>query len=215
VTVRSRALGGGGLLIPLAVAALVVLVAVPLAFVLLQAVFPKIGEGSPAGPFEGTAENLADPALILLAAHTLVLGVAVVAAVAAFAIPLGVLRALFRVPFAALWDFLFLVPFLIPPYIATLGWILSFQQAGYLTQLAGLNGGRFLFSFAGIVFVMAFNVFPVVYFAVSRMVAAVGGRYADVARMFGASPWTALRRITLPLALPCPAWRRACFSSSP
>jgi iron(III) transport system permease protein len=130
------------------------------------------------------------------------LGIAVVIAVAAFAVPLGVLRALFQVPMAALWDFLFLVPFLIPPYIATLGWILSLQPGGYLSQLTGANGGPFLFSFAGIVFVMAFNVFPAVYFAVSRTVAAVGGRYSDVARVFGASPWTALRRVTLPLALP-------------
>lgn len=202
MTARSPSPRGGGALIPLAVAALIVLVAIPLAFVLLQAVFPDIGQGSLAHPFQASAASLADPALLLLTAHTLVLGIAVVVAVAAFALPLGILRALFRVPCAALWDFLFLVPFLIPPYIATLGWILSLEPGGYLTQLAGFNGGRFLFSFAGIVFVMAFNVFPVVYFAVSRTVAAVGGRYAEVARVFGASPWTALRRVTLPLALP-------------
>lgn len=199
---KLQALRGGGIMIPLAVAALIVLVAVPIAFVFLQAIFPKIGQGSLAGAFQNTAETLADPALLRLTLHTVVLGVVVVLAVAAFAIPLGVFRALFRVPFAALWDFIFLVPFLIPPYIATLGWILSLEPGGYLTQLADMNGGPFLFSFAGIVFVMAFNVFPVVYFAVSRTVAAVGGRYADVARVFGASSWTALRRITLPLALP-------------
>jgi len=202
LTGRSLAPRGGGILIPLAVAALIVLVAVPLVFVLLQAIFPKIGSGSLAAPFSGTLENLADPALIHLTGNTLVLGVAVVVAVAAFALPLGVLRALFRVPFAALWDFLFLVPFLIPPYIATLGWILSLQRGGYLFQMTGTDAGRFLFSFGGVVFVMAFNVFPVVYFAVSRTVAVVGGRFADVARVFGASPWTALCRVTLPLALP-------------
>jgi iron(III) transport system permease protein len=181
VIVRATTPRGGGILIPLAVAALIVLVAVPLAFVLLQAIFPRIGQGSLAEPFRGTAAALADPALIRLTAHTMLLGISVVTAVAVFAVPLGIVRALFRVPLAGLWDFLFLIPFLIPPYIATLGWILSLQPRGYLSQLAGVDAGRFLFSFWGTVFVMAFNVFPAVYFAVSRTVAAVGGRYADVA----------------------------------
>ena len=115
MTARFLTPRGGGMLVPLAVAALIVLVAVPLTFVFLQAVFPDIGQGSLAHPFKGTVASLADPALLVLTAHTLALGVAVVVAVAAFAVPLGVLRALFRVPLAALWDFLFLVPFLIPP----------------------------------------------------------------------------------------------------
>jgi iron(III) transport system permease protein len=49
---------------------------------------------------------------------------------------------------------------------------------------------------------MAFNTFPVVYFAVSRTVEAVGARYADVGRVFGASPDRAFWRITLPLSAP-------------
>jgi iron(III) transport system permease protein len=50
--------------------------------------------------------------------------------------------------------------------------------------------------------VMAFNTFPVVYFAVSRTVEAVGARYADVGRVFGATPARAFWRITLPLSAP-------------
>ena len=49
---------------------------------------------------------------------------------------------------------------------------------------------------------MTLNTFPVVYFAVSRTVEAVGSRYADVARIFGASPVRAFWRITLPLSTP-------------
>lgn len=49
---------------------------------------------------------------------------------------------------------------------------------------------------------MALNIFPVVYFAVSRSMASHGGRLADVARVHGAGPWAAFFRITLPLALP-------------
>lgn len=184
------------------IAVLAVIVALPLLFILLQAVFPGLGQGSLAEPFGRVGEVLGDPALIQLTLNTLALGGCVVAGAALLGVPLGVLRALFRVPLAPLWDVLMLLPLMIPPYIATLGWIMTLQPRGYLAQLVGVHAGPFLFSFPGIVFVMVLNIFPVVYFAVSRTVAAVGGRLGDVARVFGAGPATVFRRITLPLALP-------------
>jgi len=48
---------------------------------------------------------------------------------------------------------------------------------------------------------MTLNIFPVVYFAVSRSMAPSGSRLADVARIHGAGPWRAFFRVTLPLAL--------------
>jgi iron(III) transport system permease protein len=126
----------------------------------------------------------------------------VVLASALVAVPLGVFRALYRIPLAPLWDVLLLVPFMIPPYIATLGWIMTLQPRGYIQQIAGFNLAPFLFSLFGMTMVMAFNTFPVVYFAVSRTLEAVGARYADVGRVFGASPARAFWRITLPLSAP-------------
>ncbi|QJP13097.1 iron ABC transporter permease [Starkeya sp. ORNL1] len=183
-------------------AGLLILVAVPIAFVILQAVFPELGRGSFARPFGQVAAVLGDPALLRLTRNTLLLGVCVVALAAIIAVPLGFLRALYAVPLAPLWDVLFLVPFMVPPYIATLGWIMTLQPRGYLAQLTSLHAGPFLFSFAGLVFVMALNLFPAIYFAVSRTAVAIGSRYADVGRVCGAGPWTAFRRITLPLATP-------------
>ena len=49
---------------------------------------------------------------------------------------------------------------------------------------------------------MVLNVFPVVYFAVSRTMMSVGGRYASAARVCGAGKWQALWRVTLPLSTP-------------
>ncbi|MFD2251968.1 iron(III) transport system permease protein [Pseudochelatococcus lubricantis] len=182
--------------------ALVVLVLIPLSFIVLQAIFPALGQGSLSAPFTRVADVLTEPGLLRMTRNTALLGLGVVAGSAVIAVPLGVLRALFRVPLAPLWDILLLVPFMIPPYIATLGWIMTLQPNGYLTQLTGLNAGPYLFSLWGVVFVMTLGAFPVVYFAVSRTVEAIGGRYADVGRVFGASPFTAFRRVTLPLALP-------------
>lgn len=186
----------------LTVACLLLLVGLPLLFVVLQVVFPEITRGSLAAPFSLLIPTLSDPDLLQLTFNTLRLGLAVVAVCALVAIPLGALRALTRVPGAAFWDLLFLIPFLIPPYIAALAWMMTLQTQGFLQQLTGTNGDSFVFSFWGIVMVMTLNVFPVVYFAVSRTLAAVGGRFASVGRVSGATPWQAFWRITLPLSVP-------------
>ncbi|MDE1156803.1 MAG: iron ABC transporter permease [Neorhizobium sp.] len=186
----------------LAIAGLAVVVAVPFAAVVLQGIFPNLGQGSFAGPFSSFIATLNDSALIGMAGNTILLGACVVLVSALVAVPLGVFRALYKVPLAPLFDVLLLVPFMIPPYIATLGWIMTLQPRGYLQQILGFNLAPFLFSLAGMTVVMAFNTFPVVYFAVSRTVEAVGARYADVGRVFGATPARAFWRITLPLSAP-------------
>ena len=186
----------------IAAGGLALVVAVPFLFIMLQAVFPELGRGSLAAPFSAIEGALADRKLIGMIGNTLMLGALVVVLSALIAVPLAVFRALFRVPGAVIWDVLFLIPFMIPPYIATLGWIMTLQPRGYLAQLAGFDLAGFLFSVRGIVFVMTLNTFPVVYFAVSRTVETVGSRYADVGRVFGASPARAFWRITLPLSTP-------------
>lgn len=183
-------------------AVLLVLVALPLGFILLQAIFPGLADGSLAAPLSHLGAIFGDPDMLALSFNTVRLGGCVVLSSALLGIPLGTLRGLFKLPAAPLWDLLLLVPFMIPPYIAALGWIMLLQPNGYVEQLSGLHAAGFLFSFWGVVFVMTMNVFPVVYFAVSRSVAASGSRLADAARVCGASPWQSFVRVTLPLATP-------------
>ncbi|MBB6262592.1 iron(III) transport system permease protein [Paenochrobactrum gallinarii] len=185
-----------------AMAGLLLVVAVPFVFIILQSIFPQLGSGSLANPFSHIAALFDDPRLFRITGNTVLLGLMVVALSALIAVPLAVFRALYKVPLAIFWDILMLIPFMIPPYIATLGWIMSLQPRGYLEQLAGFNLSSFLFSVSGMTFVMALNTFPLVYFAVSRTIEAVGARYADVGRVFGASSWRSFFRITLPLATP-------------
>ena len=183
-------------------AALLIVVALPLLFILLQAIFPGLADGSLAAPFSHLAELFGNTDLLPLTFNTLRLGACVVLLSAVIGIPLGALRGLFKLPLAPLWDLMLLVPFMIPPYIAALGWITLLQPHGYVEQLLGLHAGGFLFSFGGVVFVMTLNVFPVVYFAVSRSISTSGSRLADVGRVCGGSPWRCFMRITLPLATP-------------
>lgn len=117
-------------------------------------------------------------------------------------LPLGILRGMFSLPLPRLWDLLFLIPFLTPPYISALSRMLALQSQGYLQQLTGWQLNDLLFSRSGIVLVMTFNIFPVVYFAVSRSLLASGTRLAVVARVHGASAWRAFWHVTLPMLSP-------------
>lgn len=191
-----------GILPAFAATGLLIVVGAPFLFVVLQAIFPELGRGSLAAPFGHLRKTLADPALLRMMGNTLLLGLSAAGIAALIALPLAAVRALFRLPFALLWDVVLLIPFMIPPYIATLGWIMSLQPRGYVQQLFGFNLAPFLFSVPGMALIMALNGFPLIYFALSRTLEAVGARYADVGRVFGASPGRAFWRITLPLATP-------------
>ncbi|WP_338560047.1 iron ABC transporter permease [Erwinia sp. E_sp_B01_3] len=184
------------------VALLIILVALPLLFVLLQALFPALSRGSLAGAFSTIHTLLQDPALPALLAGTLKTGLGVALLSALVGVPLGTLRGLFQLPLARFWDLVLLIPFLTPPYIAALSWMLALQQNGYVQQLTGLNLNNLLFSQTGIMLIMTLNIFPVVYFAVSRSMLASGQRLATVARVHGASAWRAFWHISLPMALP-------------
>ncbi|TYD84717.1 ABC transporter permease [Klebsiella michiganensis] len=183
-------------------AALLVLVALPLLFIVLQAIFPQFSAGSLGGAFSGVSTLIAEPQLPTMLGGTLWVACGVALMSVVIGLPLGVLRGLFTIPLPRLWDLLFLIPFLTPPYIAALSWMLMLQSHGYLQQLTGWDLNDLLFSRIGIVLVMTLNIFPVVYFAVSRSLLASGQRLAIVARVHGASAWRAFWHITLPMLSP-------------
>jgi len=193
---------GGGAILAFTLSGLAIVVGLPVLFVVLQAIFPHLTESSLREPFSNVAAVLGDPRLIELFGNTLMLGLGVAIGCFVFALPLAVLRGLTDLPWGGLWDLLFLIPFMVPPYIGAFAWVLTLQPAGYSTQLFGFNAGSLLFSLPGIIVVMTLHLFPVVYFALSRTLAVIGRRFADVGRVSGASPLYAFWRITLPLSLP-------------
>ncbi|MDO6460152.1 ABC transporter permease subunit [Granulosicoccaceae sp. 1_MG-2023] len=181
---------------------MLILVGLPVLAILLYALFPHINEWSLTAPFSALLTNLTDPALIGATLNSLRLSLAVTLLSALIALPLAFRRAQMGVRAGRIWDALLLVPFLIPPYIGALSWMQLLQTNGFSEQLLGFNLTGFLYSFPGIVAVMALHLFPMIYFPTSRAFAVIGSRYSDVARVFGGAPLQIFARIHLPMILP-------------
>ncbi|WP_417239260.1 ABC transporter permease [Celeribacter halophilus] len=175
-----------------------VIVALPILAIILFAIFPKLNALSFVGAFSNLAPHLDDPRLVQAVFNSVSLALCV----CALSTLLAVSAALLRVRLGrrgAVWDVLFLVPFLIPPFTGAFAWIQLGQRNGFVEQILGFNLSAVLYSFFGIVMVMALNLFPIVYFTTSSALQIVGQRYDDVARVFGANPLRRLFRIVLPL----------------
>lgn len=125
--------------------ALLLLVALPVTFVLLQAIFPHLDSGAFSAPFSAFVNLFNNTQFPILLGGTLKLGLGVALGSALVGIPLGTLRGLFALPAAALWDALFLIPFLFPPYLAALSWMLALQSHGYVQQLLLVDLNNFCF----------------------------------------------------------------------
>lgn len=175
---------------------LIFLIACPLAEVGIQAV---LIDGRVTLSY--AAATLAEPENAQMIGNSLLLGVLVVLTATVLALPLAYLLA--RTSFArARWlDILFLVPFMTPPYIAAMGWILFFQKRGILSQLVpGLpDGFPPFFSLAGLVLVMSFHVFPFLTILMKNALLSVPASLEEAAAVSGASLLLRLRRVLLPL----------------
>lgn len=98
-------------------------------------------------------------------------------------------------------DVVLLIPFMTPPYICSMGWILFMQQRGLLQQT--LPFASFLtpafFSFGGIVFVMALNIFPFMYNILKNAMLNINSNLEEAGAVFGGGFLYRMRRIFVPL----------------
>jgi iron(III) transport system permease protein len=96
------------------------------------------------------------------------------------------------------------VPFLTPPFLASLAWSLAVGAKGYLDRF-GLGGElfeRILFSFWGLALLMAVHYAPIVYFAVRAQIEKVSPSLLWAGRIAGAKPGRIVGRILLPITYP-------------
>ena len=98
-------------------------------------------------------------------------------------------------------DIVFMIPFMTPPYISSMGWILFMQKNGLLEQLfpkAAILRDSF-FSFWGLAFVMALHVFPFMISILKNAMLNIGSNLEEAGAVFGGGFWYRMRKIMLPL----------------
>ena len=101
-------------------------------------------------------------------------------------------------------DLLMSVPFLTPPFLASLAWSLAVGRTGYLSRL-GLPGGALeslFFSFAGMSLLMAAHYAPIAYFAVRAQIGRIPTSLLWAGQISGANASKIIGRILLPMTLP-------------
>lgn len=177
-------------------ALLLFLVVCPLLSVFLKAV---VLDGrlalSPATAVLGAPENLR------MIANSLLLGVLVVLTSTVIAAPLAYLFSRTDMARHRAFDILFLVPFMTPPYIASMGWILFMQKRGLLSQLVpGLpDGAPAFFTLGGLVLVMSLHVFPFLLTLLRNAMDNIPSSMEESAAVLGARFPLRCRRVLLPL----------------
>lgn len=98
-------------------------------------------------------------------------------------------------------DLVLMIPFMTPPYISSMGWILFMQKRGLLEQLLPITGNvnaRF-FSFSGLVLIMSFHVFPFMLSILKNAMLNISSGMEEAGQILGGGFFYRVRRIFLPL----------------
>jgi iron(III) transport system permease protein len=140
--------------------------------------------------------------------NSLILGAAVSALCVLFAVPIawGVSRT--DMPLKGAVRVLVLGAFITPPYLGAIAWILlAGPNAGWLNRafvaLTGAAEGPLnIYSFPGLVFIVAIYSFPYLFIFTSSALEVVSSELEDAANILGAGTVRTTLRVTLPMVLP-------------
>jgi iron(III) transport system permease protein len=138
--------------------------------------------------------------------NSLLLGTCVTALCLAFAVPMAWAVSRTDMPAKGLVRLLAIGSFITPPYLGAIGWILlAGPHAGWLNRLAiALTGAPWfdIYSFAGLVFIVAIYSFPYLFIFTASALDLVSSEMEDAANILGSGTWRTMARVTLPLVLP-------------
>ncbi len=140
--------------------------------------------------------------------NTLVMGLCVTVLCAVAAVPMAWAVSRTDMPGKMLVRLLTLGAFITPPYLGALAWIfLAGPNAGWLNTafktMTGTHTGLFnIFSFPGLVFIIAIYGYPYIFVFTSTALDTVSSEMEDAANIHGAGIWRTTIRITLPLVMP-------------
>ena len=133
--------------------------------------------------------------------NSLLLGVCVVLCSTVIAVPTAFILARTQLARHGWLDIVFMIPFMTPPYIASMGWILFMQKRGLFQQLFPVIGSwsESFFCFGGLVLVMSLHVFPFLMTMLKNAMLNIPASLEESGAVFGAGAAMRTRRIFAPL----------------
>ncbi len=187
---RARALGAERLAIGVVLLAVAALVVVPIARLVKASTDASVGR------------VLRSPGLSTAAWHTVLVAVVVTA----IAVPLGATMALLlrrpELPARRTLRVAVVLPLVVPQFVLGYSWTEAYARAGFTDSVLGIHWDG-LIGPVGVVVVLAVNAVPVGYLlATAGLVTRAQPELERAARASGATAWTALRTVTLPLLRP-------------
>jgi len=181
-----------------AIIILAVLVVIPLLFVLLNSVYQD-----EVWNFAAPLEVLMNSELSKVLLNSLWLGFWVVVGASLLAFPMAFLAAKTDIGKRKWLDVVLLIPFMTPPYIGSMGWMLFMQRRGFLEQLFPWTEAitPYFFSLFGMIAIMSLHLFPFLYLILRNALLRIGAGYEEAGKVHGGGYLYRLRRIVLPLLL--------------
>lgn len=133
--------------------------------------------------------------------NSMLLGVLVVIVSTLIATPLAFI--LVRTKFAKRkWlDIVLMIPFMTPPYISSMGWILFMQKRGLFQQLMPWTGdiSESFFSLVGLTLTMSLHVFPFMTTMLKNAILNINSNLEESASVFGGNLWYRIKRVVVPI----------------
>ena len=179
-------------------AVLSILIIIPILQIFLYSIFPE-GSFDILSPIKVIKQNNLGKTYI----NTVTLGIYVVIFASIVAFPAAYIMTKTSLRRHKWIDIVLLIPFMTPPYIGSMGWIMFLQPNGFLYQLFPVWGDleKVLFSLFGLVIIMGFSVFPFLYLMIKNALLNVSESLSEAAAISGAKPLRILVKITFPLII--------------
>lgn len=176
--------------------ALLVLILVPL-YCVFEYSITKDGHLS----FDTAINTIADSENSTMIVNSLLLATGVVILTTVISTPLAYLFSRTSLSRYSIFDVIFLIPFMTPPYIASMGWILFMQKRGLLEQIIPATKlfNQYFFSLFGLIVVMSLHIFPFMVMILKNAMLNIPQSLEESGAVFGASFTKRLRKIFLPL----------------
>lgn len=167
-------------------------------------------------PWSSATSLLADPTVVRALRLSLTTSLLALAVATVLGLPLAWVLARTRFPGRRLVRAVAVLPMVLPPVVGGVALLLAVGRRGLFgAPLASATGITLPFTTAGVVVAEAFVAMPFLVVTVESALRTTDTRFEDAAATLGASRWTILRRVTLPLVAPSVAagmalaWARA------